>query len=153
MKTKLIIIFISFCGNIATAQSIEKFSIDSGGASTTVDGISILYTIGEVHVQELSAGNISISEGFINSSNQETLGAIEVETPENDLRVFPNPTSHYIHIQANTSLEKIELYNLLGKRVLQLNTHKIDIRGLHSGIYILKIYTNNKIFNRRIIIN
>lgn len=48
------------------SQSIEKFSIDSGGASVTTGGIQILYTIGEVNVQELSAGGISISEGFIN---------------------------------------------------------------------------------------
>ncbi|PWI28849.1 hemagglutinin protein, partial [Flavobacteriaceae bacterium LYZ1037] len=49
-------------------QTIEKFSIDSGGASATAGGIEILYTIGEVNVQELSAGNIQVSEGFINGS-------------------------------------------------------------------------------------
>ncbi len=48
------------------AQSIEKFSIDSGGASVTAGGIQMLYTIGEVNVQELSTGGISVSEGFIN---------------------------------------------------------------------------------------
>jgi hypothetical protein len=58
-----------FCiGFIASAQSIEKFSIDSGGASATSGGIEILYTIGEVNVQELSAGNTQVSEGFINSN-------------------------------------------------------------------------------------
>jgi len=50
------------------AQTIEKFSIDSGGASATSGGIEILYTIGEVNVQELSAGTVSISEGFINGT-------------------------------------------------------------------------------------
>ncbi|WP_179334648.1 hemagglutinin protein [Winogradskyella costae] len=48
------------------SQSMEKFSIDSGGASVTAGGIQMLYTIGEVNVQELSAGGISLSEGFIN---------------------------------------------------------------------------------------
>lgn len=50
------------------AQSIEKFSIDSGGASVSDNGIQILYTIGEVNVQELSTEDVSISEGFINSN-------------------------------------------------------------------------------------
>jgi hypothetical protein len=49
-------------------QSIENFSIDSGGASESAGGIEILYTIGEVNVQELSAGGISVSEGFINAN-------------------------------------------------------------------------------------
>lgn len=52
--------------SLVFAQSIEKFSIDSGGASTSAGGIQILYTIGEVNVQELSAGSIQVSEGFIN---------------------------------------------------------------------------------------
>ena len=48
------------------AQSIEKFSIDSGGGSVTAGGIQMLYTIGEVNVQEYSNATISVSEGFIN---------------------------------------------------------------------------------------
>jgi len=50
-----------------TSQTIDKFSIDSGGATATAGGIEILYTIGEVNVQELNAGVISVSEGFINA--------------------------------------------------------------------------------------
>ena len=48
------------------AQSIEKFSIDSGGASVNVGGLQILYTIGEVNVAEYSSPTVSVSEGFIN---------------------------------------------------------------------------------------
>ncbi|WP_298898954.1 hemagglutinin protein [uncultured Psychroserpens sp.] len=49
------------------AQTIEKFSIDNGGASVSSGDIQILYTIGETNIQELSASGISISEGFINA--------------------------------------------------------------------------------------
>ncbi|MTE26066.1 hemagglutinin protein [Winogradskyella sp. ZXX205] len=58
--------FICF-GFSGQSQTIEKFSIDSGGASTTTGGIEVLYTLGEVHVQELNTASISVSEGFINS--------------------------------------------------------------------------------------
>jgi len=68
MKRLLIILLISCYANTVKTQSIEKFSIDSGGASVTAGGIQILYTIGEVNVQEISAGDISVSEGFINPS-------------------------------------------------------------------------------------
>jgi len=66
MRTLLIILIILCFTNFANAQTIEKFSIDSGGAHATAGGIDILYTIGEVNVQELSAGGIQVSEGFIN---------------------------------------------------------------------------------------
>ena len=71
MKTikKITVIVLALITVQAFSQTIEKFSIDSGGASVTAGNIEILYTIGEVNVQELSVGNISISEGFINPIN------------------------------------------------------------------------------------
>lgn len=65
MKTivAILCLLIPFFG---ISQSIEKFSIDSGGASSSAGNIEIFYTLGEVNVQERSAGNIQISEGFIN---------------------------------------------------------------------------------------
>ena len=52
---------------LGMSQSIEKFSVDSGGASVFVGNTAVLYTIGEVHVQELSASDIQVSEGFVNA--------------------------------------------------------------------------------------
>ena len=66
MKQLLTILMLLLVLPVAS-QTIEKSSIDSGGASATAGGIQMLYTIGEVNVQELSAGGISISEGFINA--------------------------------------------------------------------------------------
>ena len=68
MRTLLIILLILCYTKLIYGQSIEKFSIDSGGVSATVGGIEILYTIGEVVVQEYTTPTLSVSEGFINSS-------------------------------------------------------------------------------------
>lgn len=66
MKTKTTLLISCLFSFYTYAQSIEKFSIDSGGASATAGDTQILYTIGEVNVAELSGAGISISEGFIN---------------------------------------------------------------------------------------
>ncbi|WP_417199727.1 hemagglutinin protein [Bizionia sp.] len=68
MKTKITSLLSLILAFICQGQTIEKFSVDSGGANATAGGIEILYTIGEVNVQELSAGSIQVSEGFINGS-------------------------------------------------------------------------------------
>ena len=68
MRTAIIILLALIVHPLVNAQSIEKFSIDSGGASTTVVGMEILYTIGEVNVQEYSTPSLSVSEGFINAN-------------------------------------------------------------------------------------
>ena len=68
MKTTNIFILTLFITFISNAQSIYKSSIDSGGASVSVGGLQVLYTIGEVHVQEFISPNLSVSEGFINTA-------------------------------------------------------------------------------------
>ena len=67
MKKKISIIVALSFSLMIYSQTIEKFSIDSGGASATAGGIEILYTIGEVNVAERSTPELSISEGFINA--------------------------------------------------------------------------------------
>jgi hypothetical protein len=76
MKTTLILFSLFFTIVFGNAQTIEKFSIDSGGASASGGNIQILYTIGEVNIQELSTVSGSISEGFINADFRVTIDPI-----------------------------------------------------------------------------
>lgn len=63
---KQLIIMTVVCLSLSIqGQTIVKSSIDSGGASASAGNIRILYTIGEVVVQEVSVGTIILSEGFI----------------------------------------------------------------------------------------
>lgn len=56
----------------STAQTIEKSNISSGGGSSINGNVDMLYTIGEVNVQELIE-NLEVSEGFINRSLKTTI--------------------------------------------------------------------------------
>ena len=68
MKKIVLVLGFFYIPFLGMCQSIEKSSVDSGGASVTQGNIQVLYTIGEVHVREVTVGNITISEGFINPS-------------------------------------------------------------------------------------
>ena len=153
MKKYLTIIVTICMSTYLQAQTIEKFSIDSGGASATGGGIEVLYTIGEVNIQEITTGTIIISEGFISAGISGTLGVNDVEINNKNILVYPNPTSNFINIKTNLLLEKVELYDVLGKRILKTkNTNKIPVNNLSKGIYILKMYTVNKSLSKRIIV-
>ncbi len=52
----------------STAQTIDKSNISSGGGSSINENLDMLYTIGELNVQEINLGNLEVSEGFINKS-------------------------------------------------------------------------------------
>ena len=156
MKTKYFFSIAYFLVFMASAQSIEKFSIDSGGASTSTDGIQMLYTIGEVNVQELSASDIYLSEGFINGDlSGSALGINEAEVSALKIEVYPNPASEVIHINSDIPLTKIEIYDVLGKQVFKSSyLNKINVENYNSGIYILKMYSvDNQFVSKRVVIN
>ena len=139
-------------GSIASAQTIEKFSIDNGGLSATQGNIQILYTLGEVHVQEASVNTIVLSEGFINPETSNTL-SIDKEVGV-DIKIYPNPVSKILYISVNQTLESVELYNVLGKEVYAAkHRHQIDVSRFQHGMYVLKIKTIRGILTKKIIIN
>src|SRR5690606_5066034 len=82
----------------AQAQTIEKFSIDSGGNISSGSNITMLYTIGEVNVQELNTDNILLSEGFISSDFGETLSFGYEDSTGNQLLLYPNPAKDFVTI-------------------------------------------------------
>lgn len=68
---------------------------------------------------------------------------------------FPNPTSDYVTITSNQSIEKIEIHDLLGNMVLNMktNTNKVDITNLSKGIYLITAYSGSEKSTKKIIIN
>lgn len=59
------------------------------------------------------------------------------------LKVYPNPTNGVWNISGTTVINKIAVYNVLGKQVISLETNAtetiIDATSLNSGIYFARI--------------
>lgn len=144
MKCLFTTLLIFTIVNYSSSQTIEKFSIDSGGSSTSAGGVQILYTIGEVAVAEYSASGVAISEGFINGVLSSTLGINDSVISLDNIKVFPNPTSDIINVLTEIELTKIEMYNVLGKRIFEsAYFNKINVENFESGIYFLKLSNVN----------
>ncbi|MBL7814383.1 MAG: T9SS type A sorting domain-containing protein [Saprospiraceae bacterium] len=58
---------------------------------------------------------------------------------EHDLKIYPNPTEGYIRIDYQGLIYKIEVINYLGQTVMYPLANEINISGLASGYYIIKI--------------
>jgi beta-glucanase (GH16 family) len=71
-----------------------------------------------------------------------------------EFSVYPNPTSDSLQIKSSESIDKIEIYSVLGQLVLIENesTNKINTSQIESGLYVIKIYSANKIATKKIII-
>ena len=59
------------------------------------------------------------------------------------VRVYPNPTTDFLHIVSNTA-QKATLFNTAGQKILETNNAtKLDVTDLPSGVYLLNL-TNNQ---------
>ncbi len=61
------------------------------------------------------------------------------------LTYFPNPTRDVLHVQANTTLDSVEVYSITGAKVIDfknnelINTISVNTSNLASGIYVMKV--------------
>ncbi|MCB0685351.1 MAG: T9SS type A sorting domain-containing protein [Saprospiraceae bacterium] len=72
-----------------------------------------------------------------------------------DLKIYPNPTSRFIHLDGNWKDQegKIELYDLSGVRILEKPLQsRIDVQSLQTGVYLIKVinYSEQKMASRLI---
>ncbi len=72
-----------------------------------------------------------------------------LKPPEIQADIYPNPTKDFINIKIDNEFEtaKLELYNLQGQRLIQreitTQNFELDVSELNSGIYKLRIITDN----------
>ena len=63
------------------------------------------------------------------------------------LSVYPNPAQEFTNIEAFKRIEHIEIYNILGQKVYEVeptdNRTKVDLSKMASGTYIVKTIIDN----------
>lgn len=61
---------------------------------------------------------------------------------------YPNPSSDVINLSASKNIQSVSLFNLLGQKVKTVNvdatTSKVDLGGLASGNYLMKVTIDGK---------
>ena len=73
-----------------------------------------------------------------------------------DVSVYPNPTSNYLHIKTNRFDNQISLYDMSGSLIFNKSFNKsqlqLNVGGFSEGLYILKIQNSLGVTNRKLII-
>jgi hypothetical protein len=68
----------------------------------------------------------------------------------------PNPARTHINLSAKTAIKSAELLNSIGKKIMskdiQSNNGVLNIAHLQSGVYILKVFLEDTIVSRKILI-
>jgi hypothetical protein len=92
--------------------------------------------------------DIYASPGYANS----ILGTKD-SFKEKIIRVYPNPVKDLLIIDSKVKIIKVEMYSVLGKKVLEKksNFNQIQTNGISHGVYIVKIYSEDGFIFKKII--
>lgn len=70
--------------------------------------------------------------------------------------LYPNPANGFVTISSELEINKVEIYNLLGKRVIntsKLVNNNLDVSSLSKGVYLIKLTSGDAIATRKFIKN
>jgi hypothetical protein len=126
--------------------------VDIPGLDTNTTYHKVLVAGSEVYTNL----DFTVDSTKINPINL-TVGMQEINISNNNISIFPNPTSNILNIQytlTQSSEVKFELYDLIGKSVKTIvdlnnqlnNTYEtsVSLSDLDSGIYFIKITLNKE---------
>jgi hypothetical protein len=77
----------------------------------------------------------------------------EISNENLDFTVSPNPTESRLHVSLSDENATYEIINYLGQEVKKgkLNQDGIDVNELNSGMYFLKVNSNQKSVSKKFI--
>ncbi|WP_282135514.1 T9SS type A sorting domain-containing protein [Seonamhaeicola maritimus] len=70
-----------------------------------------------------------------------------------EFKAYPNPVKDVLHINTLEAIQKVEVFDLLGKSVLtQYNVmDQVDVSSLNKSLYILKLTSDNGVSTKKFV--
>ena len=86
--------------------------------------------------------------------NQASGSLSNMENEISELKMYPNPSDGYITF--NKSINLIEIFDITGKKVMIfeniITNQELNVNKLGSGYYIIKIFNDDNIENKKLIV-
>ena len=99
------------------------------------------------------AGGLAVTKYFTYTVGEDCDLGIDDNEFNNSITMYPNPATSILNIDSKlTTVSKVELYSVLGSKVLETNESKINIENLSSGIYLVKIYAGTKSVTKKLVV-
>ncbi|NOU45772.1 MAG: Omp28-related outer membrane protein [Bacteroidales bacterium] len=84
------------------------------------------------------------------------VGLDEPSKKQSHISVFPNPNaSGLIHFTGDAALKSVEIIDMTGKTILNqnvTNSDQLKIDGLHGGLYLVKMITNQGVYTNKLVV-
>jgi len=126
------------------------------------DGICCDYGDGYIRLLDTESGEeLLLVNGEYGSGTTKSFAALDPtigidERYGEKLQIYPNPARDYVTIVAESTIQKIEIFDHTGKSI---NTYQPGLRylninttGIQSGVYFIKIFSHDNVITRKLVI-
>jgi hypothetical protein len=92
---------------------------------------------------------------YTNAVYRQITGTQDIGSDDQQIRVFPNPVSEELVVEAPLPIQSLIVYNSFGQVVFKGNFNRknvaLNLSSLNCGIYFVSIETENDLFFRKVI--
>ena len=149
---------------IDTAKHEYKFSADNWGIQeqldssancvfTTVDSLGNVFSNRYLHINSDTILDVVC---WNECDTCLTTTSLIPNENDNSCTIFPNPSTGIFHIKSSDKIDKVIVYDILNKKILEKNNPGIlqpfIISDINSSILFLEIYINDKVIMDKLII-
>ena len=132
---------IAFLTLYGDADDELEFVLTDG--TTTVASGNAVRFVADAHLGTL-AEPYTLYFGFLGVDSE----------AQTSVKVYPNPTKDVFNVEG-VGIRRIEVFNALGQIVAseltETENHRIDLGGVATGVYLLRIVTENGVTTQRIV--
>ena len=91
-------------------------------------------------VDDLKIYNYALSQANVTSLfNNNTLSSSNFQSNNLKFDLYPNPATDILNISMETELKSVEIYSLLGQKVLTSDQKQVNVSNLSKGMYMVRV--------------
>jgi hypothetical protein len=136
-------------GVMSNSDMLDKINnVICIGNGTNADGtinVSKAFTgmLDEFYIYNRALSVADINTLMTNSAGLTPLSNFNFNSNSLKASLYPNPATEILNIEIENELKSIEIYSLLGQKVLTSNSKQINVSSLSKGIYSVRIEDEN----------
>ena len=113
-----------------------------------VFGFSLICSAQETPKESSSVDAIDVIQDL--SEEQQAMDSFKLNEA---VKMFPNPVQHYLTIQSSIPITRVQVFSLLGQLIKDVSSNfsRIYLGELNSGIYMIKIYSNEYHITKKLV--
>ena len=153
------VVFTNTSTGIATGTSLYNWTFQGGtpGTSSSKNPSAITYHTSGTFNVTLKVTNAFGSINTLVKTGYIYVGGVGVDDlSQSGIKVYPNPVKDVLTIESGSGMKQVQIFNVTGQLVLSQQTDSktitVNTSSLKSGVYFLKVTTDNASFDKKIVV-